>query len=141
MIWPLASLQQPHAAWSQQLQQQPHASSSLLLPQQQQQQQQQSLRGFASTVQVNPTMPPELSTVITEHAAIKAERPPAPPLEPRPLLFESRRSGVIAIKAGMMQVGVLLALHAVPAPRQTCCYSFACMSSTKVDLLLQQNDP
>lgn len=95
ICWPLASLQQPHAV----LRQQPHASSSSsgsLL-------QQQPLRCYASRVQVNPTMPPELASVITEHAAIKADRPPAPPLEPRPLTFESRRSGVIAIKAGMMQ--------------------------------------
>jgi hypothetical protein len=48
-------------------------------------------------------MPPELASIITEHAAIKTARPPPPTLEPRPLQFESRRSGVIAIKAGMMQ--------------------------------------
>jgi hypothetical protein len=66
-------------------------------------QQLQSRRCFSARPLVNPTMPQELATVITEHAAIKAERPPAPTLEPRPLAFESRRSGVIAIKAGMMQ--------------------------------------
>lgn len=48
-------------------------------------------------------MPAELANIITEHAAMKPDRPPALPLEPRPLGFESRRSGVIAIKAGMMQ--------------------------------------
>lgn len=52
---------------------------------------------------VNPSMPPELASLITEAAANKAARPPPPPLEPRPLTFESRRAGVIAIKAGMMQ--------------------------------------
>lgn len=65
--------------------------------------QQQPWRGFSTRPLVNPTMPPALATVITEHAAIRAERPSPPPLEPRPLTFESRRSGAIAIKAGMMQ--------------------------------------
>lgn len=66
-------------------------------------QQLQSWRGYSSRPQVNPSMPPELASIVTEHAAMKTARPPPPTLEPRPLHFESRRSGVIAIKAGMMQ--------------------------------------
>jgi hypothetical protein len=52
---------------------------------------------------VNPTMPSELTALLEAAKASVPARPDAPPLEPRPLRFESRRTGVIAIKAGMMQ--------------------------------------
>jgi hypothetical protein len=122
-------LQQLSEQQQQQQQQQPSTCSTtqhlfgsqLQRQQRQQQQQQQQLlchqlhrhqstflqlqfrRCFSARPLINPTMPQELATVINKHAAVKAERPPAPPLEPRRLAFESRRSGVIAIKAGMMQ--------------------------------------
>jgi hypothetical protein len=50
-----------------------------------------------------PTMPMTLRTVIKHAKQQQPERPDPPPLKPRPLQFESRRSGVIAIKAGMTQ--------------------------------------
>ena len=49
------------------------------------------------------TMPQELRELINSAAQIKTERPGPPPLEPRQLTFESRRSGIIAVKAGMTQ--------------------------------------
>lgn len=48
-------------------------------------------------------MPQPLTALIEQASVNTGERPPAPSLEPRPMQFESRRSGVIAIKAGMMQ--------------------------------------
>jgi hypothetical protein len=49
------------------------------------------------------TMPQELRDLINTAAQIKTERPSLPPPEPKQLAFESRRSGVIAVKAGMTQ--------------------------------------
>ena len=110
--------QHPQQAWQQRylapLQSSPQLMQHLQQPQHlfSQQQQQQFRPGlphwtlwrcYSARPQVNPTMPPDLANLISEAATIKPERPPAPPVEPRPLTFDSRRSGVIAIKAGMMQ--------------------------------------
>ncbi len=47
---------------------------------------------------------PEKYAAIVDAAKLLAERPEVPPLDaPRPLQFESRRAGVIAVKAGMTQ--------------------------------------
>eukprot|EP00879_Flechtneria_rotunda_P008986 GHRR01009409.1.p1 GENE.GHRR01009409.1~~GHRR01009409.1.p1 ORF type:complete len:402 (+),score=114.78 GHRR01009409.1:152-1357(+) len=51
----------------------------------------------------NPTMPQPLAVIMEQASVNTAVRPPPPPLEKRPMRFESRRAGVIAIKAGMMQ--------------------------------------
>lgn len=66
--------------------------------------QQQQRAGLATAVP-NPaaTMPMPLRAVIKHAKQQQPERPDPPPLEPRALQFESRRSGVIAIKAGMTQ--------------------------------------
>jgi hypothetical protein len=64
---------------------------------------QQQRRAYASRPATHPTMPEPLASLIQASAINAAVRPPPPPLEARPLRFESRRAGVIAIKAGMMQ--------------------------------------
>lgn len=51
----------------------------------------------------NPTLPPEIAELIAQSRINDAVRPAPPPLEERPMQFESRRAGVIAVKAGMMQ--------------------------------------
>jgi len=48
-------------------------------------------------------MPADLAKLIQEAAENPAVRPEVPPLEARPLTFQSRRAGAIAVKAGMMQ--------------------------------------
>eukprot|EP00775_Hariotina_reticulata_P010645 gene10645-10803_t len=48
-------------------------------------------------------MPSQLAELIQESAVNTAVRPEVPPLQPRPLSFQSRRAGAIAIKVGMMQ--------------------------------------
>lgn len=71
-----------------------------------QQQQWHAYRHFswrANRPLVNPSMPTELVDLIQQSRANDAVRPDPPPLEPRTMRFESRRAGVIAIKAGMMQ--------------------------------------
>lgn len=77
-------------------------------PQQQllQQQRWQPLRQFSSRPHrplTNASMPAELTSLIEQSSINKAVRPDPPLLETRPMRFESRRAGVIAIKAGMMQ--------------------------------------
>lgn len=51
----------------------------------------------------NPSMPAELVELIHQSTINRAVRPDPLPIEARPMRFESRRAGVIAIKAGMMQ--------------------------------------
>jgi large subunit ribosomal protein L3 len=96
--------------WQQQVQQQ-HQQQVWLHPplwQQQQQQhfQQQPCRHFsrrATRSIENTTLPPQIADLIAQSSVNNAVRPDAPPLEERPMQFESRRAGAIAVKAGMMQ--------------------------------------
>jgi large subunit ribosomal protein L3 len=95
--------------WQQQVQQQQQLWLHPPLWQQQQQRQhfqQQSWRHFsrrATRSIENPTLPPQIAELIAQSSINTAIRPDVPPLEERPMQFESRRAGAIAVKAGMMQ--------------------------------------
>jgi hypothetical protein len=62
----------------------------------------QHRRGFARGATRYP-LPEPLADIVAVAEALKPERPLAPPLEARPLAPESRRAGVLAVKAGMTQ--------------------------------------
>lgn len=70
---------------------------------QQQWQQHRRFSWRANRPMTNPSMPSELTHVIQQSSTNNAVRPDPPPLQQRQMQFESRRAGVIAIKAGMMQ--------------------------------------
>jgi hypothetical protein len=102
------SVQEQAAAhsWQQQVQQQQQQWQLPPLQQQQQHFQQQPRRSFSwrATRSIdNPTLPPQIAELIAQSSVNDAVRPEAPPLVERPMQFESRRAGVIAVKAGMMQ--------------------------------------